>query len=71
MSDSGTIYYTSNVEITDKRPLHPGERLKRKFKQKNNGIKFLKKTPQKPRDRLKQKIKNRKKHTKCIFNDKR
>ena len=60
MSDAGTIYNTSNVEITDKRLLHPGERLKRKFKKKNNGIKFLEKTPQQSRNSLKQKIKNRK-----------
>ena len=43
MSRAETIDYMSDIEITDKRPLHPREWLKRNFKQKNDNIKFLKK----------------------------
>ena len=42
MSDAETVDYISDIEITDKRPLHPRELLKRIFKQKNGSIKFLK-----------------------------
>ena len=71
MSNTETVDYTSDIEITEKRPLHPREYLKRKFKQKSDKIKFLKKSPQQSRNRLKRKIKSRKKHTKCIFNKRR
>ena len=41
MSDAETIGYMSDIDITDERPLHSREWLKRKCKQKNNDIKFL------------------------------
>ena len=41
MSDAETIGYMSDIDITDKQPLHSREWLKRKCKQKNNDIKFL------------------------------
>ena len=53
------LIYMSGIEITDERPLHPREWLKRKFNQKSGDKKFLRKVPQHSRNRLKWKMKNR------------